>query len=69
MEDIRNLYRALVEKYRVKMKLELHTHRLIFILYLFIFESRSSVSKASAYGLDDREIEVRSPAEAKAFFL
>jgi hypothetical protein len=29
----------------------------------------SSVSIVSDYGLDDRAIEVRSPAEAKGFFL
>jgi hypothetical protein len=29
----------------------------------------SSVSIVSAYGMDDRAIEVRSPAEAKGFFL
>jgi hypothetical protein len=29
----------------------------------------SSVSIVSGYGLDDRTIEVRSPAEAKGFFL
>jgi hypothetical protein len=35
-----------------------------------IIRSRgSSVSIVSGYGLDDREIEVRSPAEAKGFFL
>jgi hypothetical protein len=32
-------------------------------------ESGSSVSIVSGYGLDDRAIEVRSPAEAKVFFL
>jgi hypothetical protein len=30
-------------------------------------EPRSSVSTVSGYGLDDRAIEVRSPAEAKDF--
>jgi hypothetical protein len=29
----------------------------------------SSVSIVSGYGLDDRTIEVRSPAEARGFFL
>jgi protein involved in ribonucleotide reduction len=29
----------------------------------------SSVSIVSGYGLDDRAIEVRTPAEAKVFFL
>jgi hypothetical protein len=29
----------------------------------------SSVGIVSGYGLDDRAIEVRSPAEAKGFFL
>jgi hypothetical protein len=32
-------------------------------------EPGSSVSTVSDYGLDDRAIEVRSPAEAKGFFL
>jgi hypothetical protein len=32
-------------------------------------EPGSSVSTMSGYGLDDRAIEVRSPAEAKGFFL
>jgi hypothetical protein len=31
-------------------------------------EPGSSVSTVSGYGLDDRAIEVRSPAEAKGFF-
>jgi hypothetical protein len=34
-----------------------------------IRELGSSVSILSGYGLDDRAIEVRSPAEAKEFFL
>jgi hypothetical protein len=34
-----------------------------------ISETDSSVSVVSGYGLDDRAIEVRSPAEAKRFFL
>jgi hypothetical protein len=36
--------------------------------YLYC-EPRSSVSIASDYGMDDRAFEVRSPAEAKEFFL
>jgi hypothetical protein len=32
-------------------------------------EPGSSVSTVSGYGLDDGAIEVRSPAEAKGFFL
>jgi hypothetical protein len=32
-------------------------------------EPGSSVAIVSGYGLDDRVIEVRSPAEAKGFFL
>jgi hypothetical protein len=32
-------------------------------------EQGRSVSIVSGYGLDDRAIEVRSPAEAKGFFL
>jgi hypothetical protein len=43
---------------------------LSFILVLKVFgEQGSSVSTVSGYGLDDRTIEVRSPAEAKGFFL
>jgi hypothetical protein len=34
-----------------------------------ICQPGSSVSIVSGYGLDDRAIEVRSPAEAKGFFL
>jgi hypothetical protein len=38
--------------------------------YYFLEEKPgSSVSIVSGYGLDDRAIEVRSPAEAKGFFL
>jgi hypothetical protein len=36
---------------------------------LHVCEPGSSVSIVSGYGLDDRAIEVRSPAEAKGFFL
>jgi hypothetical protein len=36
---------------------------------LKISEPGTSVSTVSGYGLDDREIEVRSAAEAKGFFL
>jgi hypothetical protein len=47
------------------------------LISLFLFlESRvemcepgSSVSIVSGYGLDDRAMEVRSPADAKGFFL
>jgi hypothetical protein len=40
------------------------------VLYLqCVGEPGSSVSIVSGYGLDYREIEVRSPAEAKGFFL
>jgi hypothetical protein len=35
----------------------------------FTCEPGSSVSIVSGYGLDDRATEVRSPAEAKGFFL
>jgi hypothetical protein len=35
----------------------------------YFCEPGSSVSTASGYGMDDRAIEVRSPAEAKGFFL
>jgi hypothetical protein len=34
-----------------------------------VSEPGSSVSIVSGYGLDDRAIEVRSPVEAKGFFL
>jgi hypothetical protein len=36
---------------------------------LFYMSRGNSVSLVSGYGLDDRAIEVRSPAEAKRFFL
>jgi hypothetical protein len=36
----------------------------------YLYRSRDiSISFVSGYGLDDRDIEVRSPAEAKRFFL
>jgi hypothetical protein len=41
----------------------------IYSLLLHYGEPESSVSTASGYGLDEREIDVRSPAEAKEFFL
>jgi hypothetical protein len=37
--------------------------------YDLICEPGNSVSIMSDYGLDDKVIEVRSPAEAKGFFL
>jgi hypothetical protein len=40
---------------------------LIMCEYLSIYEPSSSVSIVSGYGLDDRAIEVRSPAQAKDF--
>jgi hypothetical protein len=39
------------------------------MLYTLICEPDSSVSIVSEYGLDERTIEVRSPTEAKGFFL
>jgi hypothetical protein len=39
------------------------------VLYIFVGEPGTSVSIVSGYGLDDREIKVRSSAEAKGFFL
>jgi hypothetical protein len=43
---------------------------LVHVFVLCMGRSRgSSVSIVSGYGLDDRAIEVRSPAEAKEFFL
>jgi hypothetical protein len=42
----------------------------LFCRYIVVkCEPGSSVSIVSAYGLDDRAIEVRSPAKAKDFFL
>jgi hypothetical protein len=38
-------------------------------LYSLFGEPSSSVSIVSGYGIDDWAIEVRSPAEAKRFFL
>jgi hypothetical protein len=37
--------------------------------YITIGEPDSSVSIVFGYGLDDRAIEVRSPAETEGFFL
>jgi hypothetical protein len=37
--------------------------------YTYICELGSSISIVSSYGLDDRTIEVQSPAEVKGFFL
>jgi hypothetical protein len=37
------------------------------LLIILVIEPGSSVSIVSGYGLDDRAIEVRSPAEAKDF--
>jgi hypothetical protein len=34
-----------------------------------VIEPGSSVSIESGYGLEDREIEVRSPVETKGYFL
>jgi hypothetical protein len=52
------------------------TENYIISSFIFFFnittyycEPGSSVSIVSGYGLDDRAIEVRSPAEAKGFFL
>jgi hypothetical protein len=39
------------------------------IFCLMFGEPGSSVSIVSGYGLDDRVIEIRPPAEAKGFFL
>jgi hypothetical protein len=40
------------------------------VIFAHLLLSRgSSVSIVSGYGLDDRAIEVRSPAEAKGIFL
>jgi hypothetical protein len=35
----------------------------------YVTDPGSSVSIVSGYGLDDRAIDVRTPAEAKGFFL
>jgi hypothetical protein len=42
---------------------------LLYDIRYLIGELGSSVSIVSGYGLDDWTIEVRSPAEAKGFFL
>jgi hypothetical protein len=39
------------------------------VLYILTCEPVSSVSIVSGYWLDDREIEFRSPADAKELFL
>jgi hypothetical protein len=36
---------------------------------MYVVSRGSSVSIVPGYGLDERAIEVRSPAEAKGFFL
>jgi hypothetical protein len=41
----------------------------MFVSGSWLCEPGSSVSIVSGYGLDDRANEVRSPAEAKGFFL
>jgi hypothetical protein len=41
----------------------------IFMITIYISEQRSSVSVVSGYGLDDRAMEVRSPAEEREFFV
>jgi hypothetical protein len=43
--------------------------RLKFTQHNHLCVPSSSVSLVSGYGLDDRAIDFRSPAEAKAFFL
>jgi hypothetical protein len=42
-------------------------YHILFICSLFNGEPGSSVSMVSGYGLDARAIEIRSPAEMKAF--
>jgi hypothetical protein len=42
---------------------------IIFITMYVYCEPGSSVIIVSAYGLDDRATEVRSPSEARGFFL
>jgi hypothetical protein len=53
------------------LKLNINPWKRHIITYCIILqqESGSSVSIVSGYGLDDREIEVRSRAESKVFFL
>jgi hypothetical protein len=53
-----------------KKRLQTHHHSIGINTVCFKSqEPGSSVSIVSGYGLDDRAIEVRSPAEAKGFFL
>jgi hypothetical protein len=40
----------------------------VLVWHSLLNDPGSSVSKVSGYGLDDRAIEVRSPADAKGFF-
>jgi hypothetical protein len=47
----------------------LNPSRKITVKNLQLQDPGSSVSIVSGYGLDNRAIEVRSPAEAKGFFL
>jgi hypothetical protein len=48
---------------------DLWQYGIIFVAKSLSCESGSSVSIVSSYGLDERAIEVRSPAEAKGIFL
>jgi hypothetical protein len=41
----------------------------LFMVFVYPDKPGSSVSVEFGYGLDDRAIEVRFPAEAKGFFL
>jgi hypothetical protein len=49
-----------------KHKIQEHESR---VLLYYVRSQGSSVSIVSDYGLDDRAIQVRSPAEEKGFFL
>jgi hypothetical protein len=51
------------------MALNLIKQRKNFTFTFTLHEPGSSVSMVYDYGLDDRTIEVRFPAEAKGFFL
>jgi hypothetical protein len=51
------------------LKFSAATYRSIYEGKTILSEPGSSVSIVSVYGLDDWAIEIRSPAEAKGFFL
>jgi hypothetical protein len=66
-----NTYKIVVATPETKSSRRVFLEKLIFVPLVKKLMSRvaQSVSIVSCYGLDDRVIEVRSPAEAEGFFL